>query len=208
MRARKILRWTFTALSAAALVVIYLNIEKLAEANGLDELFVYLWGEVPGWVSWFTEAATSTASLVAALCLVAYTAGLWTEWLIRRVWNWANRPVDYIALAEKCDEFAEVLRVGADLFDLDSRKGYLMGIGFVPAFSSTQTKIEKEFGVDIDVMRITKARALRYADYLESLAAVLREEDLEQALALSDQFNRSEPHEPPVPEGTPAEKQP
>lgn len=81
MLSRKILRRVSTWVSAPLVVVLYLNIEKLAEGRGWDALLLTAWvSHMPTLLSLATEPWVT----YLAVGVVAFTAGLWIDLALRK----------------------------------------------------------------------------------------------------------------------------
>ncbi len=104
MRILKIFRIVLSAISTPFWVVLYLNIEKLAEGRGWDAILKgAMEGKMPGVVSFVLQPWMG----ITALTIVSFTVGIWADALVRRLdAKKPTREQKIIALGRNCNNVA------------------------------------------------------------------------------------------------------
>lgn len=201
---QKLVTWrrVIAALSFLGLVVIALNIERVAEVTGLDRLLVSALRAAPDWLSNVLKVLTSQTAFIIAVIVVAYAGGLLTEGLLRSLRFRLNKPLDKDALANECEGMARLLRT-AESFG--HSRNTVMGVCL--DLIRIQHVFRKKLGVALDLEPTTEEDALRAADLLERLAMPVRKGDIDKIKQIA--ANPSpQPAQRRAPRGKRAKKQP
>ncbi|MCG8522802.1 MAG: hypothetical protein MI744_11420 [Pseudomonadales bacterium] len=172
----KMKRWrrVWAVLAFVGVVVMVLNIETLTTYLGLDRALVCAIEAAPSWLSWIINAVLSLPTLVGAIAVVAYGAGLWSEYFFRRFEMSLNKQPDFEALAETCFKYAHAARESASVFDL--------GIEF---HSRLPMKIDRlrfdlwrHFHIYPETEIASSTQAIEVAKTLDEIGALLHRKDV------------------------------
>jgi hypothetical protein len=168
-------RWrkVVTAISFVGLVVMALNIERLAEFFGLDATLVSVAQYVPIQVQRVWDLFTSPAVLAASVVVVAYTAGLWTEAYFRHRARRKSIPFDYERFAAECEKVSRILEANAEFYDGIAQ--HTTGISWY--FQDIERVLKKQLGVKIKLEPQNKASALDVAQFLNDASVQIRREN-------------------------------
>ncbi|MEX2630431.1 MAG: hypothetical protein WD341_10895 [Tistlia sp.] len=117
MQIRQLIRFALSALAAPPLVILYLNIEKVAEDQGWDRILVNISG-IEEWP--VTAFLLQPWAAVASLCFVCFVAGIWADTLLRRLDRRAptkqqrlqNLGLSLIALSEEIERQLSLINSG------------------------------------------------------------------------------------------------
>jgi hypothetical protein len=153
-----------------AFVVLGLNIERVAEATGLDSVAL-VWA--PSWAKTAFDALQTETALYVATIIAAYTAGLWTEWAFRTLTQRLYRPVDREALANTCERTSRALRAIAP-FATD--RNYMLGLEL--ELYGIEQKFEK-LKLYCRLRAKDESQAMQTASFLDSVIGPLRQGDID-----------------------------
>lgn len=191
MRKRSAWRWSCTVLTFVGLIVIALNVEKMAGATVLSNFL--LADRAPSvWA-----AITSTAALWVAVAVTAYTAGLWSEALSRKLAE-PKRIDTERKLAEDCEHMSGILRKTAYLADHDTHN-YLFKLR-VDLMTLSLVLSTGPGRIPIELSSSSENAALASADLLDELAAALRDGNRAKYKEAARRYSRldSKPPSPPA----------
>jgi hypothetical protein len=193
MRKRSAWRWSCTALTFVGLIVIALNVEKMAGATVLSNLLLAYAHRAPSvWA-----AITSTTALWVAVAVTAYTAGLWSEVLSRKLAE-PKRIDTERKLAEDCEHMSGILRKTAYLAEHDTHN-YLFKLR-VDLMTLSLVLSSGPGRIPIELSSSSEKAALASADLLDELAAALREGNRAKYKEAARRFSSldSKPPSPPA----------
>lgn len=193
MQKRSKWRWLFTGVSTAALVVVGLNVERIAEAFGLDRLLIAVIEVAPNWLSNIVEAVTSQMALIIAIATLSYTAGLWTEYGFRHLAYKINRPLEKEDFANLCEELVQKLRAGAELAEFGDSYMLQLNVDLIGIRNVLADKLDVWVPLDCE----DKASALQTAEFLELIADPIRNGDSDTIQKIANGFKpKSELNDP------------
>lgn len=177
MSTRYSVRIVSAIFTTPCLVVIYLNIEKWAEAKGYDSFLVGWANGAEGIAETSAIAAllTSGPILNAAIAITFLTIGLWVDWILRRVDSKRpSRTEKARQLGVQCYNAARTLQFAID--DIDGNI-----IDAAPKLHSVQVAL-RQFGIhapSIDVKNEMKLQNFVY--FLRHVGTLLEDGHIDEA---------------------------
>lgn len=183
MKSRSTVRLALTVLSAPLLVVLYLNIEKLAEREGWDTLLADGVAPASG-PSPLLELLTTPTAFAAATFVIGLAIGVWIDTLLVRRERLIGPPVspnpDKIARIN--EHVAEIFKTIGMAIGAEDRLHYDLAIAQCESFL---LDLSRRNNIHIPELRAdgTEAGTLRVLCYLNELLPVLQLDDDVEARA-------------------------
>jgi len=165
-----------TGIGAPFLVVLYLNIEKLAERHGWDGLLVgLLEGHMPSASNWLLQPWVA----VLAVAVVSFMAGVWLDWSAR---HFDRRQTQSLAtLSINTDKVIGLLR---DALNSDDEH---LDVATIAELNSLMTSY-KRHGLASQEVNASKIKGLVIAEYyrwLGYISPLIRDGHIQEARKLS-----------------------